>query len=111
MRKQHRALRVGNFRLPDADRLLAFERYTDRVADTVIVLVNPGLTEVRETVLLTNSKLMDGTRMIDLFATPPGAPIRISHSLLDVTVPAQSFLVLKPDVAPRGGYTNYKRVQ
>ena len=115
VRKQHRALRVGNFRLPEADRLIAFERYTDRVADTVIVLINPSPVEVRETVLLTNSKLMDGTRMIDLFATThathTGAPIHISSSLLDVTVPAQGFLVLKPDVAPQGGYTNYKRVQ
>ena len=123
VRKRHRALRVGNFRLAEADRLLAFERYTDRAADTVIVLVNPGPADIRETVMLTNSKLMDGTRMIDLFAATPATtpattpaphsstPIRISSSLLDVTVPAQGFLVLKPDVAPPGGYSNYKRVQ
>jgi hypothetical protein len=28
-----------------------------------------------------------------------------------VTLPAHGFAVLKPDVAPPGGYTNYKRVQ
>ena len=40
VRKQCRALRVGNFRLAEATRLLAFERYTDRAADTVFVIVN-----------------------------------------------------------------------
>ncbi len=109
--KQHRALRVGNFRLAEAARLLAFERYTDRAADTVIVLINPSVDVVTETVMLTNSKLMDGTRMIDMVGNHQGAPINVSSSLLKVSVPAKSFLVLKPDVAPPGGYTPYKRVQ
>ncbi len=111
LHKQHRALRVGNFRLAEASKLLAYERYTDRAADTVIVLINPARTAVSETVLLTNSKLMNGTLMIDLLDSHRGKPILVSSSLLNVTVPAQSFLVLKPDVAPSGGYTPYKRVQ
>ena len=109
--KQQRALRVGNFRLAEATRVLAFERYTDRVADSVIVLINPANVAVTETVMLTNSKLMDGTRMIDLVGPAQAEPLRISASLLHVTLPAQSFRVLKPDTAPPGGYTNYKRVQ
>lgn len=35
LRKQHRALRIGNFRLIDSDRLLAFERYTNRPLGSV----------------------------------------------------------------------------
>jgi cyclomaltodextrinase / maltogenic alpha-amylase / neopullulanase len=114
MHKQHRALRVGNFRVLESTQLLAFERHTDRVADTVIVLINTGTSELRETVMLSNSKLMDGTRMGDVLGSlvsVGGEPIRISSALLHVTVPAQSFVVLKPDVAPPGGYSNYKRVQ
>jgi cyclomaltodextrinase / maltogenic alpha-amylase / neopullulanase len=111
MRTQHRALRVGNFRLLESTQLLAFERHTDRAADTVIVLVNAGTQELRETVMLSNSKIMDGTRMVDLLAPPGAAVVRVSSALLHVTVPAQSFMVLKPDVAPPGGYSNYKRVQ
>ncbi|MDP1899587.1 MAG: alpha-amylase family glycosyl hydrolase [Rubrivivax sp.] len=111
MRRHHRALRVGNFRLAEATKLLAFERYTDRAADTVIVLVNPSTTAVSETVLLTNSKLMDGTPMVDMLGKPGGEPIQISSSLLHVAVAPQGFLVLRPDVATRGGYTKYKRVQ
>lgn len=59
---------------------------------------------------------MDNTRLVDLLGTPtdvakPAEPLRVNSALLQVTVPAGSALVLKPDVAPPGGYTNYKRVQ
>ncbi len=115
MQKQHRALRVGNFRLAEATKLLAYERYTDRAADTVLVLINPTNAEVRETVLLTNSKLMDDTRLINLLGhaveKTPAEDLRIQSSLLNAVVPAQGFLVLKPEIAPPGGYSKYKRVQ
>ena len=111
LRQRHRALRVGNFRSAVANRLLAFERHTDRVADTVIVLANPSAVEQRETVMLTNSKLMDGTRLVDLLGNVAGEPTRVVASLLHVTLPPQGVMVLQPDVAPPGGYTNYKRVQ
>ena len=114
LHREQRALRIGDFRLCEATRLLAFERHTDRAADTVIVLMNTSAAPVTETVLLTNSKLMDGTRMVDLLdnpGSPAPEPLRIASSLLKVTLPAHGFRVLRPDVAPPGGYTNYKRVQ
>ena len=43
--------------------------------------------------------------------SPAPEPLRIASSLLKVTLPAHGFRVLRPDVAPPGGYTNYKRVQ
>lgn len=110
MRKQHRALRVGNFRPVTTDRLLGFERYTDKAADTVFVLVNPSDVDVRETVLLANSKMMNPFRMLDLLPTT-AAPVSIMTSLLDITVPARSFRVLVPEMSPGGGYSSYKRVQ
>ncbi len=110
MRKQHRALRVGNFRLVTTDRLLGFERFTDRVRDTVVVLINPGQSDVTETVLVANSKLMNPFRMIDLLPTA-APPVSIMTSMLQVSVPAGSFRVLAPEVTPPGGYTSYKRVQ
>ena len=110
LHRQRRALRIGDFRLAVANRLFAFERRTDRAADSVIVIVNPAPTPVSETVMLTDSKLMDGTRLVDLLGTHPGAPLRIVSSMLDVDLPAHSFVVLQPDTAPLDGYTNYKRV-
>ncbi|KPF49777.1 hypothetical protein IP87_04500 [beta proteobacterium AAP121] len=115
LRKRHRALRVGNYRPIDSEQLLAFQRWTDRAADMVVVVVNPAEQAVTETLLVPDSKLMDGTRMLDLLGTPDGRPsgddIRASAVLMTVTVPPQSCLVLGPEVAPPGGYTNYKRVQ
>ena len=119
LRREHRALRVGDFRACTANRLLAFERHTDRAADTIVVVVNPHPEEVTETVLVANSKLMDSSPMIDLLGTftPSGeagttaAGVKVYASLLHVTVPPFGVMVMKPDVAPPGGYTNYKRVR
>jgi glycosidase len=110
LRKQHRALRIGNFRLVTAGHLLAFERYTDRVEDTVVVLVNPGAKPVTERVLIGNSKLMNGSMLVDLL-DPKAPPLRVLASMATVTVPAGGFRVVAPDVRPVGGYTVFKRVQ
>jgi cyclomaltodextrinase / maltogenic alpha-amylase / neopullulanase len=110
LRRAQRALRIGDFRVAVAQHLFAFERRTDRAADSVIVIVNPAPMPVNETVMLTNSKLMDGTRLITLLGTRVPAPLRIESSLLEVGLPAQSFVVLRPDTVPSGGYTNYKRM-
>jgi glycosidase len=115
LHKDNRALRVGNWRAITAGRLMGFERYTDRAADTVVVLLNPTEQPVTDTVLVANSKLMDGSRMVNLLAdqSDPATPadVRLFAALMHVTLPAHGFAVLKPDVAPPGGYTNYKRVQ
>ena len=115
LHKANRALRVGNYRAITSAKLMGFERYTDRAADTVVVLLNPSDKAVTDTVLVANSKLMDGSRMVNLLAdrNDPATPAAVSlhAALMDVTLPAHGFVVLKPDVAPPGGYTNYKRVQ
>jgi cyclomaltodextrinase / maltogenic alpha-amylase / neopullulanase len=117
LRKSARALRVGDYRRVEAQQLIAFERYTDRVQDTVVVLANPSFTSVQETVLVANSKLMEGTWLMDALDAPEGSEglqskgLQMSASLLTVQVPAHGVRVLRPDLSPRGGYTNYKRVQ
>ncbi len=109
MHQQHRALRVGNIRPISTRQLVAFERYTDRAADTVLVFVNPSDHPVSETVMVANSKLMDSSRMVDLVGG--GEPVQFWSSLGQLSLPPKSFRVLKPDVSPLGGYSNYKRVQ
>lgn len=109
MRKQHRALRVGDFRLVTSNQLLAFERYTNRVEDTVIIVVNPRDHEVTESIMTANSSLMNWTTMTKLLGSNDQT-IFVNSSLLHLSVPARSFLVMKPDVHPKGGYTPYKRV-
>ena len=110
LRKQHRGLRIGNFRLITANQLLAFERYTDRVEDSVFVIANPGAKEITETVLLANSKLMNGGAMIDVMGES-SKPFSINSSLITITVASGGYLVFKADTKGQGGYTPYKRVQ
>jgi glycosidase len=112
LRKQHRALRIGNFRLVESDRLLAFERYTERVLDTVVVLANPSASAITERVLIANAGLMDATPMADLLGPADGQPVAtVDAACMTVTVPAESVLVLVPREHALGGYSRYKRIR
>lgn len=111
MRKQHRALRIGNFRLVEADRLLAFERYTERPLETVVVLVNPSDAAVTEQVMIANASLMDDTPMVDLLGPADAPPAgTVGAAFLTATVPAEAALILVPRERSLGGYSRYKRV-
>lgn len=111
MRKQRRALRIGNFRLVDSDRLLAFERCTDRALDTVVVLANPSGTTITERVMIANAGLMDTTLMFDLLGPADAPPAgTIESALMTVTVPPETVLVLAPREPALGGYSRYKRI-
>jgi glycosidase len=111
LRKQHRALRVGDYRTVEAQRLLAFERHTDRTLETRIVVVNPGTETVRERILVRNAFMMDDTPLVDVLGLVPGpAPTSFGPGFITVEVPPQGVLVLQPQPKPLGGYTRYKRV-
>jgi glycosidase len=111
LRKRHRALRIGDYRPVIADRLFAFERHTDQVLETVVVLVNPANEPVTETVLVKNADLMDAMPMADLLAPAGAEPfVNMSAGTLRVTLPARSFVLLQPTVPDLGGYNRYKRV-
>jgi glycosidase len=111
LRKTHRALRVGDYRPIEAERLFAFERHTDRALDTVLVLANPSDREVTERVMVANAHLMDDTPLVD--ALQPQAPSKVTFGsgFVTVTVPPRSALVLQPQERALGGYSRYKRVK
>lgn len=112
LRKQHRALRIGNFRLVESDRLLAFERYTDRALETIVVLVNPADSTVTEQVLIANEFLMDDTPLIDALAPIDFPPVcTVQAAFITVSMPPESVLVLTPRERSLGGYSRYKRVR
>jgi len=111
MHRSHRALRVGDYRRIDADRLFAFERYTGHALDAVLVFANPSAAPVTERVTVSDSFLQDNTPMFDLLAAP-GAPAvtGFGSGFVTVTVPARAVLVLAPKEADMGGYSRFKRV-
>ncbi|HEU5104052.1 MAG TPA: glycoside hydrolase family 13 protein [Roseiflexaceae bacterium] len=109
IRKQNRALRIGNFRLVDSERLLAFERYTDRALETVVILANPSDAAITERVMLANAGLMDDTPMIDLLSSMDTPPVgTVGAAFMTVTVPAETVFMLMPRERSLGGYTRYK---
>jgi glycosidase len=113
LRHQHRALRVGDFRRLDTDRLLAFERHTDQVADTVVVIANPSDQTVTESVAVRDGMLMDDAPMLDALATASaGAPLKVGAGYISLTLPPWGVRVLRPEVPDAArGYSVYKRVK
>lgn len=112
MRKQSRALRIGNFRLVESERLLAFERYTERPLETVVVLANPSGAAITERVMIANAGLMDDTLMVDLLSQADSPPAgTVDAAFMTVTVPAETVLVLSPRERSLGGYSRYKWIR
>jgi glycosidase len=111
LHRGHRALRVGNYRAATAEKLLAFERFTDRAADTVLVLLNPSSHTVSEQVQWLNGAMMDGNVLRDLLPPPANsAPAVHSAGFVHITLPPFSARVLTPDVGEQGGYSVFKRL-
>ncbi|GBF57654.1 cyclomaltodextrinase [Candidatus Phycosocius bacilliformis] len=109
LRKEMRALRIGEFRRLDAEKLLAFTRYTDRVGELAVVLVNPTDQPVSEFMSVRDSKLMNNEPLRDVFT---GYETRVRAGLIRVELPAHSAMVLRPVLQhPEKDYTAYKRVQ
>jgi glycosidase len=110
LRRRQRALRVGDWRAIESERLLAFERHTDRVGETVIVLANPSDEPVTETVLVANSKLMNNSPVNDLLQPERGHTPFLA-GLLEVSLQPWETRLLQPNTQAEHGYTTYKRVR
>lgn len=105
---QNRALKIGDFRAIISEKLLAFERYTDKVEDTVLVIINQSNDVIEESMLVTNSDLMNYTGFEVILGDT------ISHQFLAgflrIKLDKKAFVVLKPDLKVEKSYTPYKRI-
>ncbi len=110
LHQQHRALRIGNFRPVNANKLFAFERYTNRAEDTIVVIANPTDAAITESVMIANSKLMNSMKLTNVLDTS-AQPAYLDAGFIRVTLPAHGALVLKADTSAKDGYSAYKRVQ
>lgn len=109
LHKAQRALRVGDYRTFEARELFVFQRHTDRATEGVVVAVNASEREVSENVLVTDSKLMDGSNFVDLLDQAP--PATVQGMLMKLTVPAHTVAVLQHRPVRTDGYDTYKRVR
>ena len=109
MRRENPALKIGDFRLLDADKLLAFMRRTDRLAETTVVVVNASDAESTDVINLRESKLMNWDRLRDELSE---AEIKVFSGLARVTVPPHTARVFRPVVSvDDSSYSAHKRLK
>ncbi|MBN3490120.1 glycoside hydrolase family 13 protein [Acholeplasma equirhinis] len=108
LHKDNRALKIGDFIPIDSDQLISFMRLTNNVKDTCIVVVNPTNQQVKETVLLKDSKLMNFSGFNYVFGKIE--PVTLLAGLMEFNIEPYGFVVIKPKTEPEKSYTPYKRV-
>jgi cyclomaltodextrinase / maltogenic alpha-amylase / neopullulanase len=101
------ALKVGDYVSIDSD-LFGFMRITDRIEDTVIVLMNPTDHVIEDTILLKDSRLMNYTKFDFLM----GEKLNLTFlaGLVKVSLNPKTFTIFKPHTTADQSYTPYKRV-
>lgn len=107
MRHRHRALRLGDFRLLDSDKLLAFSRRTNRYGEFVIVIANPTSRSLTEVIPTRESKVMSASILVDQLSE---IEVAVHSGMIEPTVPAHSAMVLTVKPTLVGQYSPYKRV-
>lgn len=108
LHQSERALKKGEYLPIEAHHLIAYERYTDRVDETVIVVINPTQEAMKEHLLIPDSSLMNFSKFDVLLGTT--VPMTLIAGFLEIELPAKSFVVLKPITIATKSYTPYKRV-
>jgi glycosidase len=110
IRQSELALQVGEFKLIHSEHFIAFIRYTDRVSDCCIVVVNLDSIEHTEQLMVPYSKLMNTGEFEELL-NEVKISVSISASFINLRLPAHTAVILKPNLAKNNGYTAYKRVR
>jgi maltooligosyltrehalose synthase len=107
LRKKQRALKIGDYHKILSNQLIAFERCTEKVNETLLVIVNPTSQTVKENVLVPDSKLMNGTRLVNLLGNDQ--VFTLNSGIIEISIASKTALVLKPQTDPVDGYSPYKR--
>lgn len=107
LRKAMPALKYGDYKSLRTDKLLAFARTTDRLQDTVIVVMNPTTKSVKESFASRVGRIMSWGEMVDVMT---GKKYRSITGMLNLELPAKSAMILVPSTDPFGGYSPYQRI-
>lgn len=108
LHQNERALKIGDYLMIKSEKLIAFERYTDKVSETVIVLINPSYQDVEEDVLVRDSNLMNYSQFDVLLGESD--QIEFLAGFLKVSLKKKSFVVIRPKTKADKSYTPYKRI-
>lgn len=107
LRRETRALRVGEFRILDTESVLAFQRFTERADETCIVVANPTAAGATELVSVRDGRIMNRTVFRDALS---GAECVTDAGTLVLTLPPRTIRVLRPAIPGDGEYSPYKRM-
>jgi cyclomaltodextrinase / maltogenic alpha-amylase / neopullulanase len=109
LRKNHRALRIGDIKFLASDQLIAYLRTTDVFDEGIVVIINPTDKPIQEMIMITDPLLKSHNKFINLLT---GDYVTTSYGIfLSVNVPAKTSYVLKPDLTPVYGYSAYKNIK
>ena len=106
--KQEKALMVGDYLPMLSSKLVSYERHTDDVSDTVLVILNPTDDVVEDHILIPDSSLMNYSKFEVILGN--AEEVSLLAGLLHVKLQPKSFVLLKPITKPEKSYTPYKRV-
>lgn len=106
LRKQERALRIGDYKKIASQQLVSFLRTTDNHHESLIILANPSSIPVTEWLLIPETKLRSHLPFYDLIT---GKKVVESWGIyLPITVEPHQVLILKPNQDPVDGYSPTK---
>jgi glycosidase len=108
LHQTYRALKIGDFKPLITNQLFAFERYTDCVEDTIIVVINTTDDKISESMMIKDSNIMNYSGFDILLGE--SKKIECLAGFLKVELESKSFVVFKPKVKPDKSYTPYKRI-
>ena len=107
LHRENPALRYGDFTALDTDKLLAFTRTTDKLRDTVIVIVNPTDLPVKEVFATRVGRLMSWGDMKDLLT---GAHLNTVSGFITAEMKPKTAMILVPVIDKSKGYSAYDRI-
>ncbi|MFZ5950259.1 MAG: alpha-amylase family glycosyl hydrolase [Candidatus Rifleibacteriota bacterium] len=108
IRKNSRALRIGDFRMISGNQTFSFMRMTEKVGETTIICANPAPEKKSVALQLRDGRIHDYTLFVDQLS---GRQFMAHSGFIDVEVAAESGLILQPVLPdPANGYTRYKNL-
>lgn len=106
-RSRHRALKVGDFTPLETHDLIAYSRTTDKVRDSVIVVINPTDKEVTETFTTRMGRILSWGEFEDVLSKDK---IRSMMGMFKTTLPPKSVRLYVPITDPARGALMYYRI-
>lgn len=106
-RREFPSLRYGDFLSLQTDRLIAYSRQTDKLRESVIVVINPTNERIGESFTTRLGRILSWGEVRDLVT---GETLRSVNGLLDVQLPPKSVRLFVPVTDPVHGASPYKRV-